>query len=112
MIVDCLNNVGTEDEGLYVEWSKRQRLTLQKRPYVQVLDDQGNEVLDEPRHVLNEAMLAEKDPSTLSIYRMSVDGQNLGKFRSSGIICASGTGSTAWLYSAKRITAKSVNQVK
>ena len=57
-------------------------------------------------------MVAERDPSTLSIYRLNVDGQNLGKFRSSGIIVASGTGSTAWLYSAKRITAKSVNQVK
>lgn len=77
-----------------------------------ILDDDGNVVEEQPRHILNEAMVAERDPSTLSIYRLNVDGQNLGKFRSSGIIVSSGTGSTAWLYSAKRITAKSVNQVK
>lgn len=35
---------------------------------------------------------------------MNVDGQFLGKFKSSGLIIATGTGSTGWLYSAKRFT--------
>jgi NAD kinase len=30
-----------------------------------------------------------------------VDGRDLGKFKSSGIIIATGTGSTGWLFSAK-----------
>lgn len=46
-------------------------------------------------------MASEKDPSILSIYRLNVDGKDLGKFRSSGIIIATGTGSTGWLYSAR-----------
>jgi NAD kinase len=52
-------------------------------------------------YVLNEVMTSEKDPSILSIYRLNVDGKDLGKFRSSGIIIATGTGSTGWLYSAR-----------
>ena len=46
------------------------------------------------------------------MYRLTVDNRELGKFRSSGIIIATGTGSTGWLYSAKSITAKQVNQLK
>lgn len=51
--------------------------------------------------ILNEVMTSEKDPSILSIYRLNVNGRDLGKFRSSGIIISTGTGSTGWLYSAK-----------
>jgi len=51
--------------------------------------------------VLNEVMTTEKDPSQLSIYRLNVEGRDLGKFRSSGIIISTGTGSTGWLYSAR-----------
>jgi hypothetical protein len=36
------------------------------------------------------------------------DGIDLGKFASSGIIVATGTGSSGWLYGAKRVTAKTV----
>ena len=35
---------------------------------------------------------------------MKVDGDFVGKFKSSGLIIATGTGSTGWLYSAKRFT--------
>jgi hypothetical protein len=52
-------------------------------------------------YVLNEVMASEQDPSILSIYRLNVDGRELGKFRSSGIIVSTGTGSTGWLYSAR-----------
>ena len=62
--------------------------------------------------VLNEVMTAERDPSQLSIYRLNVNGRDLGKFRSSGILIATGTGSTGWLYSAKAIGADRVTQIK
>ena len=62
--------------------------------------------MDETRFdILNEVMAAEKDPSQLSLYRLNVDGRDLGKFRSSGIIIATGTGSTCWIYAAKQINA-------
>ncbi len=51
--------------------------------------------------MLNELMTSEKDASQLSVYRVNVDNKDLGKFKSSGIIIATGTGSTGWLYGAK-----------
>lgn len=54
--------------------------------------------------ILNEIMLSEADASVLSVYRLSVDGRDIGKFKSSGILVATGTGSTGWLYSAKQVT--------
>ena len=62
--------------------------------------------------ILNEVMTSEKDPSILSVYRLNVDGRDLGKFRSSGILIATGTGSTGWLYSARQTTAKQVSNLK
>jgi NAD kinase len=46
-------------------------------------------------------MASEMDASCVSMYRLNVDGRDLGKFKSSGIIIATGTGSRRWLYSAK-----------
>jgi len=50
---------------------------------------------------LNEVFAAEKDVSCTSMYRVNVDGRDMGKFKSSGIIVATGTGSSGWLYSAR-----------
>ena len=55
--------------------------------------------------ILNELMVAEIDPSRVSNYRLTVDGRDVGKFKSSGILIATGTGSTGWLYSARQTTA-------
>lgn len=60
---------------------------------------------------LNEIFLAEKDASKTSSYRLFTDGEDLGKFRSSGIIVSSGTGSSGWLYGAKRITGNEVKEI-
>lgn len=49
-------------------------------------------------------MLSETDASVLSVYRLGIDGRNMGKFKSSGILVSTGTGSTGWLYSAKQVT--------
>jgi len=49
-------------------------------------------------------MAAEVDPSKVSNYRLTVDDREIGKFKSSGIIISTGTGSTGWLYSAKQTT--------
>lgn len=53
------------------------------------------------RLCLNEIFAAEKDVSCTSMYRITVDGRDMGKFKSSGIIIATGTGSSGWLYSAR-----------
>jgi NAD+ kinase len=54
--------------------------------------------------VLNELFVAEKDVGKTSIYRLEVDETYLGKFKSSGIIVSTGTGSTGWLFSCRRIS--------
>lgn len=54
--------------------------------------------------VLNEVFVAEQDIGKTSIYRLVVDNTYLGKFKSSGIIISTGTGSSGWLFSARRIT--------
>mgnify|MGYP001626820213 CR=1 FL=1 len=50
---------------------------------------------------LNETLAAEKDVSSASRYTVERDGQDLGLFKSSGIIISTGTGSTGWLYSVR-----------
>lgn len=53
---------------------------------------------------LNEIFAAEKEVAQTSIFSLNVNSNYIGKFKSSGIIISTGTGSTGWLYSAKRFT--------
>lgn len=55
--------------------------------------------------------MAEKDVGKTSIYRLQVDDSYLGKFKSSGIIVSTGTGSSGWLYSARRISQSDVRTI-
>ena len=50
---------------------------------------------------LNEIFAAEKDVSNTSMYKLIIDGKDMGKFKSSGIIISTGTGSSGWLYSVR-----------
>jgi NAD kinase len=43
------------------------------------------------------------------MYRMLVDDKDMGKFKSSGVIISTGTGSSGWLYSARQITPQEVS---
>ena len=61
--------------------------------------------------VLNEIFVAEKDTGKTSIYRLIVDKQYLGKFKSSGVIISTGTGSSGWLFSARRTTSHDVRTI-
>ena len=61
--------------------------------------------------VLNEIFVAEQDTGKTSIYRLIVDNTYLGKFKSSGIIISTGTGSSGWLFSARRITSSDVRTI-
>lgn len=56
------------------------------------------------QYSLNEIFVAEENVSQTSIFRLNADKEQLGKFKSSGLIIATGTGSTGWLYSARRFT--------
>lgn len=125
MIVDYLHKVGTEQESTYIEYKMRQRIHLEMLRYHGLCPVSGVKLHqksltedalpdmpmpladcwdeDSPENflVLNEVMASEKDASQVSMYRLNVDDRDLGKFKSSGIIIATGTGSTGWLYSAK-----------
>lgn len=61
---------------------------------------------------LNEVFAAEKDVSCTSMYKLQVDGKDMGKFKSSGIIISTGTGSSGWLYSARQITPHNVSIIQ
>jgi len=61
--------------------------------------------------ILNELFASEKDVGKTSIYRLKVDNKDLGKFKSSGIIISTGTGSSGWLFSARRITQSDVRTI-
>ena len=63
------------------------------------------------RLVLNEVFVAEKDVAQTSCYRLTVDNKDMGKFKSSGLIIATGTGSSGWLYSARQITYHDVGTI-
>ena len=61
--------------------------------------------MNERKHLcLNEVFAAEKDVSITSMFRMVVNGKALGKFKSSGLLISTGTGSSGWLYWARQIT--------
>jgi NAD kinase len=45
--------------------------------------------------------VAEKDVATTSVYKLLVDDRDMGKFKSSGLIISTGTGSSGWLYAAR-----------
>ena len=53
-------------------------------------------------NTLNEICLSEGNIGKATSYLMKVDGKNLGKVKSSGILLSTGTGSTGWLYNARR----------
>lgn len=55
-------------------------------------------------YALNEIFIAERNVGTSSIYRLNADDKFVGKFKSSGFLMCTGTGSTGWLQSAKRTT--------
>ena len=61
--------------------------------------------------VLNEIFAAEEDVGNTSIYKLKVDNRDLGKYKSSGMIISTGTGSSGWLLSARRITATDVRTI-
>ena len=63
------------------------------------------------RLCLNEVFAAEKDESCTSMYKLIVDDKDMGKFKSSGIIISTGTGSSGWLYSARQITYHDVGTI-
>ena len=58
--------------------------------------------------VLNEVFAGETDVSFTSMFKLKVDDKDLGKFKSSGIIISTGTGSSGWLYSAKMVSKQTV----
>jgi NAD kinase len=128
MIIDYLDEVGGSNELEFIEYKHRQRVQLEMMRYHGVCaitgkkDKQssypgkvpdvphpastcwGDNEKNETHLVLNEVMASEADASCVSMYRLNVDGRDLGKFKSSGIIIATGTGSRRWLHSAKQIT--------
>jgi len=55
--------------------------------------------------------LAEKDASKTSTYRIEADGENVGTFKSSGVIISTGTGSSGWLYGARRVTTRNIDEI-
>jgi NAD kinase len=137
MVVEYLQKVGSDQESTYIDYQMRQRIHLEMLRYhgqcsiTGIRSEQksfseqaplpgyplpaGNCWEVDPAEnfvVLNEVMVCEKDASHVSMYRLNVDNRDLGKFKSSGIIIATGTGSTGWLYSAKQITPYQVNHFK
>jgi NAD kinase len=56
--------------------------------------------------VLNEIFAAEKDVGKISVYTLTTDGKVIegDKIRSSGVIISTGTGSSGWLLSARRMS--------
>jgi len=56
------------------------------------------------RPCLNEVFCAEENVSSTSMFRLRVDGEPKGKFKSSGMIVCTGTGSTGWTKFSQRIS--------
>ena len=61
--------------------------------------------------VLNEIFVSEQEIGKTSVYKLKVDSNDLGRFKSSGLIISTGTGSSGWLFSARRTTQSVVRTV-
>lgn len=61
---------------------------------------------------LNEVFCGEKDVGSASRYRLCVEGNEWGVFKSSGLVIATGTGSTGWLYSSKIFTKSKLRDIQ
>lgn len=61
--------------------------------------------------VLNEILVAEKDVGHTSHFKLDVDDESLGTFKSSGLLISTGTGSSGWLISARRISLSDVRTI-
>lgn len=60
---------------------------------------------------LNEVFLGENERGQLAAYSFDVDKTVKGRVKSSGIIVSTGTGSSGWLSSAKRISVVTMKQL-
>ena len=129
LLTKKLMQVGTDTESQHIDWVVRSRIYGEKHQYhgncpqPEYYEQQttiagelppipkpmdscwsDNYRVEDEFVILNEVMLSEQDASVLSVYRLGIDGRDIGKFKSSGILVSTGTGSTGWLYSAKQVT--------
>ena len=56
--------------------------------------------------------MAEKKVSEVSRYCIEKDGEDIGVFKSSGLIISTGTGSTGWLHAARQLTVQQLEDVQ
>lgn len=85
------------DDDSCIWFEKRSRILFERQP--------SHSNRDERQMIcLNETMTAEKDIASASRFTIEKDGRDIGLFKSSGLIIATGTGSTGWLYSVRSIT--------
>ena len=88
-------------DSMNFEFFPRQRLLFE------MTSDTGEKLT---QHILNEIFVAEENIGKTSVFHFNADGKFVGKFKSSGMLIATGTGSTGWLYAAKRLTEKDVKR--
>eukprot|EP00347_Sterkiella_histriomuscorum_P003842 403362732 len=92
--------------------------SLQKSNFSTFLRSRAKFTTENPKNkqttkklILNEAFIADQDVTRPSDYRAYVDNRDMGKFKSSGMIISTGTGSGGWLLSSRRLTPRKVNSV-
>ncbi|CAK5179887.1 unnamed protein product [Aphanomyces euteiches] len=86
------------------QWRNRQRIR------VGMVNQEGFKY-ELPRYALNEVFIAESDASRPSFYNIGIDQQQRESHRSSGIIVCTGTGSSAWYYSASQIHREQISSI-
>ncbi|RHY32072.1 hypothetical protein DYB32_002904 [Aphanomyces invadans] len=85
-------------------WLNRQRIR------VGMVNQEGFKY-ELPRYALNEVFIAESDASRPSFYNIGIDQHQRESHRSSGIIVCTGTGSSAWYYSASQIHREQISSI-
>eukprot|EP00282_Hemiselmis_andersenii_P008703 CAMPEP_0114121932 /NCGR_PEP_ID=MMETSP0043_2-20121206/7431_1 /TAXON_ID=464988 /ORGANISM="Hemiselmis andersenii, Strain CCMP644" /LENGTH=227 /DNA_ID=CAMNT_0001214625 /DNA_START=159 /DNA_END=838 /DNA_ORIENTATION=- len=82
------------------EWQKRHRVQVSLRSIGS--DSKRGRIL---RHcALNEVFVGERDPCRASVLKVSCDGGKWDRHKCSGLIVATGTGSSAWIKEASTVT--------
>ena len=86
------------------------KINKRSRLQITLIDSKGvSRVI--PLFALNEVFSAENDPSRPSVHSITINSQPPFKCRSSGVLVASGSGSTAWMKHASALSHEQVASV-
>eukprot|EP00357_Protocruzia_adherens_P023229 CAMPEP_0115014484 /NCGR_PEP_ID=MMETSP0216-20121206/26110_1 /TAXON_ID=223996 /ORGANISM="Protocruzia adherens, Strain Boccale" /LENGTH=374 /DNA_ID=CAMNT_0002384241 /DNA_START=232 /DNA_END=1356 /DNA_ORIENTATION=- len=114
----CSDHIDYNDENGYKKFKKLfDRLLAgdyemyERRRISMEVYDNARRMTRWEKYALNDVFFSNPEPGQLTSYRMRMDDGPFENFKSSGLLTATMTGSTAWLRNAKKISRQAITQI-